>query len=118
MSGGVTLAAFTRLTLTYFRSYSRTELSLSGRPVFLVGPNGAGKTNLLEAVSFFTPGRGLRGASLAEVGRRLPGEGVGGAGAGAAEFAAEGEALRLGTGVEQPGASRRLVRVEGETAPP
>jgi DNA replication and repair protein RecF len=69
--------AFTRLTLTNFRSYERAELTLTGQPVFLVGPNGAGKTNLLEAVSFFTPGRGLRGASLAEVGRRLPGESVG-----------------------------------------
>ncbi|HKR89992.1 MAG TPA: AAA family ATPase, partial [Phenylobacterium sp.] len=67
MSGDVTLAAFTRLTLTDFRSYARTELSMTGAPVFLVGPNGAGKTNLLEAVSLFTPGRGLRGASLAEV---------------------------------------------------
>jgi DNA replication and repair protein RecF len=114
----VTRAAFTRLTLTDFRSYAKAELELLGRPVFLVGPNGAGKTNLLEAVSFFTPGRGLRGASLAEVGRRLPGERVGRAWAVAAELAAEGEATRLGTGVEQPGASRRIVRVEGETAPP
>jgi len=118
MSGGVTLAAFTRLTLTDFRSYARTELSLTGAPVFLVGPNGAGKTNLLEAVSLFTPGRGLRGASLAEVGRRLPGEAVGRAWAVAAELAESGEPLRLGTGVEQPGASRRIVRLEGETVPP
>jgi len=73
----VTRAAFTRLTLTDFRSYAKAELALTGAPVFLVGPNGAGKTNLLEAVSLFTPGRGLRGASLAEVGRRLPGESVG-----------------------------------------
>ena len=50
--------AFTRLTLTDFRSYERAELALDGRPVFLVGPNGAGKTNFLEAVSLFTPGRG------------------------------------------------------------
>lgn len=118
MSGDVTLAAFTRLTLTDFRSYARAELAMSGAPVFLVGPNGAGKTNLLEAVSFFTPGRGLRGASLAEVGRRLPGETVGRAWAAAAELSFAGEPLRLGTGVEQPGASRRIVRLEGETVPP
>jgi DNA replication and repair protein RecF len=114
----VTSAAFTRLTLTDFRSYARAELSLTGRPVFLVGPNGAGKTNLLEAVSFFTPGRGLRGASLAEVGRRLPGETAGRAWAVAAVLASNGEETRLGTGVEQPGASRRIVRLEGETVPP
>ncbi|HEY8615151.1 DNA replication/repair protein RecF [Phenylobacterium sp.] len=114
----MTATALTRLTLTDFRSYARAELALDGRSVFLVGPNGAGKTNLLEAVSFFTPGRGLRGASLAEVGRRLPGERAGRAWAVAAEVAAGGEATRLGTGVEQAGASRRAVRLEGEPVPP
>jgi DNA replication and repair protein RecF len=118
MTGSVTFAAFIRLTLTDFRSYARTELSMTGAPVFLVGPNGAGKTNLLEAISFFAPGRGLRGASLAEVGRRLPGETGGRAWAVAAELAENGEPLRLGTGVEQAGASRRTVRLEGETVPP
>ena len=43
----------------------------------LFGPNGAGKTNLLEAVSLLSPGRGLRGSAIAELGRRLPGETVG-----------------------------------------
>jgi DNA replication and repair protein RecF len=104
--------------LTDFRSYGRAELALDGRAVFLVGPNGAGKTNLLEAVSLLTPGRGLRGASLAEVGRRLPGERQGRAWAVAAVVAADGEQTRLGTGTEQAGASRRTVRLEGETVPP
>jgi DNA replication and repair protein RecF len=52
------------------------------------------------------------------VGRRLPGETVGRAWAVAAELTDAGEPVRLGTGVEQPGASRRLVRIEGETVPP
>jgi len=110
--------ALTRLTLTDFRSYARTELALDGRPVFLVGPNGAGKTNLLEAVSLLTPGRGLRGASLAEVGRRLPGEPRGRAWAVAAAISADGEETRLGTGVAEAGAARRTVRLEGETVAP
>jgi DNA replication and repair protein RecF len=110
--------ALTRLTLTEFRSYERAELALTGQPVFLVGPNGAGKTNLLEAVSLLTPGRGLRGASLSEVGRRLPGEPKGRAWAVAATVSADGEETRLGTGVEQAGAARRTVRLEGETVPP
>jgi DNA replication and repair protein RecF len=114
----VTRVAFTRLLLTDFRSYARAELTLDGRPAFLVGPNGAGKTNLLEAVSLFTPGRGLRNASLAELGRRLPGESAGRAWAVAAELAAADGVTRLGTGVEQAGAARRTVRIEGETAPP
>jgi DNA replication and repair protein RecF len=110
--------ALTRLTLTDFRSYERAELVMAGAPVFLVGPNGAGKTNLLEAVSLLTPGRGLRGASLAEAGRRLPGEPRGRPWAVAAILSADGEATRLGTGVEQAGAARRTVRIEGETVPP
>jgi DNA replication and repair protein RecF len=110
--------ALTRLILTDFRSYAVAELALDGRPVYLVGPNGAGKTNLLEAVSLLTPGRGLRGASLAEVGRRQPGETRGRAWAVAAVVTADGEPTRIGTGVEQAGASRRTVRLEGETVPP
>src|SRR5262249_27368032 len=34
--------------------------------VVLTGPNGAGKTNVLEAISLFAPGRGLRRAQLDE----------------------------------------------------
>ena len=113
----MTATALSRLTLTDFRSYARADLVLDGRPVYLVGPNGAGKTNLLEAVSLFTPGRGLRGSSLSEVGRRLPGE-AGRAWTVAAVVAANGEATQLGTGVETPGAARRTVRIEGETLPP
>jgi len=112
------VTAFSHLTLTDFRSYERAELALDGRPVFLVGPNGAGKTNLLEAISLFTAGRGLRGAAIAEVGRRLPGEGQGRAWAVAAVVAQDGEEVRLGTGIEASGASRRLVRLEGEPVPP
>ena len=114
----VTATALSRLTLTDFRSYTRADLVLDGRPVFLVGPNGAGKTNLLEAISLFTPGRGLRGSSLAEVGRRLPGEAQGRAWAVSAVVSANGDETQLGTGVELPGASRRTVRIEGETVPP
>ncbi len=114
----MTSTALTRLALTDFRSYATAELELDGRPVWLAGPNGAGKTNLLEAVSFLIPGRGLRGSSLAEVGRRMPGEAVGRAWAVSVTLRADGEETRLGTGVEQAGASRRIVRVEGEPAPP
>jgi DNA replication and repair protein RecF len=56
-----------RLTLTNFRSYRAASLHVEGRPVVLVGANGAGKTNLIEAISFLVPGRGLRRATLEEV---------------------------------------------------
>lgn len=58
-----------RLQLTDFRSYGRVTLVPESRPVVLTGPNGAGKTNILEALSFLSPGRGLRGCRLSEVGR-------------------------------------------------
>lgn len=111
-------SAIQSLSLTDFRSYERAELAPAGRSVFLTGPNGAGKTNLLEAISLFSPGRGMRSASIAEFGRRLPDEASGRAWA--ISMAVEGEAgeVRLGTGVESPGAARRTVRIEGETVPP
>ena len=111
--------ALTALTLTDFRSYASATLRVGDGPVMLHGPNGAGKTNLLEAVSLLTPGRGLRGAPVAELGRREPGEAGGRAWAVAAVLAgADGDEVKLGTGVQTPGASRRMVRIDGETAQP
>ena len=55
-----------RLTLTNFRSYRAASLAVDRDLVVLTGPNGAGKTNLLEAISFLAPGRGLRRATLEE----------------------------------------------------
>lgn len=114
----MTASALTRIALRDFRSYADAEVTLDGRPVWLAGANGAGKTNLLEAVSFLIPGRGLRGSALAEVGRRMPGETTGRAWAVAVTVSAGDDETRLGTGVEQAGAARRVVRVEGEPAPP
>lgn len=103
------------LTLTDFRSYAGARLEMTSGPVVLHGPNGAGKTNLLEAISLLTPGKGLRGATAAEMGRREPGEANGRAWAVMVELDDE---TRLGTGVQAPGAARRIVRIDGETAQP
>lgn len=106
------------LTLTDFRSYAAATLPLAAGTTVLHGPNGAGKTNVLEALSLFTPGKGLRGATAAEMGRREPGEAAGRPWAVALTIEdADGEPVRLGTGV-QPGSNRRMVRIEGETAAP
>ncbi len=114
----MTASALLSLTLTDFRSYERAELETEGATVFLFGPNGAGKTNLLEAISLLSPGRGLRGAAIAELGRRSPGEAVGRAWSVSARVrSGEGDA-RIGTGVEASGAARRIVRIEGETVAP
>ena len=59
----------TRLKLSDFRNYPQLSLQCDRRHVVLTGENGAGKTNLLEAVSFLSPGRGLRRAAYADVAR-------------------------------------------------
>src|SRR3954452_25486011 len=63
----MTAAALRRLTLTNFRSYHAASLDIGANLVVLTGPNGADKTNLIEAISFLMPGRGLRRATLEEV---------------------------------------------------
>ncbi|MCD2184094.1 DNA replication/repair protein RecF [Rhizobium sp. GN54] len=101
------------LKLHDFRNYATVALGLDSRHVVLTGANGAGKTNLMEAVSFLTPGRGLRRASYADVARE-------GAPAGFSVFAAidgmQGE-VEIGTGTEagEEGQSRRL-RLNGTAA--
>lgn len=59
----------TRLTLTDFRNYAFLRINAGTEPVVISGDNGAGKTNILEAISFLTPGRGLRGARLSDLKR-------------------------------------------------
>ena len=115
--------AVVRLTLSDFRCYSFLRLEADPRPVVLTGANGAGKTNILEALSFLAPGRGLRRARLTEVARREAGSDapwavaarlerpvtVGMANSGAAS------AVEIGTGREA-GSERRLVRIDGQPA--
>ncbi|MEO8547994.1 MAG: DNA replication/repair protein RecF [Sphingomicrobium sp.] len=98
----------TRLALTDFRSYPTALVEPGPGFVLLSGDNGAGKTNMLEAVSLLTPGRGLRGSSLAEMARN---DGPG-------EF---GVAARLGetdigTGTIATAPERRQVRINGAAA--
>ncbi|UIK05694.1 DNA replication/repair protein RecF [Neorhizobium galegae] len=106
--------SLSRLKLTDFRNYAEAALPLDGRHVVLTGENGAGKTNLLEAVSFLSPGRGLRRAVLSDVTR------VGAAG-GFTIFAdidgMDGE-VSIGTGIE-PGEGEsvtRKLRINGTPA--
>lgn len=62
----------TRLTLTDFRNYQFLRINAELCPIVITGENGTGKTNILEAISFLTPGRGLRGARLADIRRIAP----------------------------------------------
>jgi DNA replication and repair protein RecF len=104
--------AVRRLTLHDYRSYAGLRLETDPRPVVLSGPNGAGKTNLLEAVSFLSPGRGLRGARLGEVDRI-----GGGAWSVSARVAGPRGATDLATGREPDGErERRTTRIDGTPA--
>jgi DNA replication and repair protein RecF len=101
------------LKLSDFRNYAAVALELDDRHVVLTGNNGAGKTNLMEAVSFLSPGRGLRRAPYADVTRV-------GATNGFSIFTRiegmEGD-VEIGTGVDTTDetAARRL-RINGTTA--
>jgi DNA replication and repair protein RecF len=115
--------AVRRLVLTDFRGYGAARLQVSAVPVVLFGPNGAGKTNLLEALSFLAPGRGLRRARLGEIDRRLRtpegalGEPAGGAWAIHASLETPVGALEIGTGREASQTSeRRVLLIDGESA--
>lgn len=106
--------AVVRLTLGNFRSYATAQLEVAGEPVVLAGPNGAGKTNLLEAVSFLAPGRGLRRAKLSEIDRR----GGNGAWTISVQLATAEGMVQVGTGRDAASDSgeRRIVRIDGAPA--
>jgi DNA replication and repair protein RecF len=95
-------ARISRLTLTNFRSYHAASLVIDSNLVVLVGPNGAGKTNLLEAISFFAPGRGLKRAVLEEVAFSEADGDSTGSWAVAAEVEGALGLATLGTGIEAP----------------
>jgi DNA replication and repair protein RecF len=105
------MVGLTRLSLTEFRNYPSLLLKCDRRSVVLTGPNGAGKTNILEAISFLSPGRGLRRAKLSEVTRlesQEKGRGWGVAGT----LTGSDECVDIGTALEvQEGKERRLVKV-------
>lgn len=114
-------AAVVRLSFSDFRCYARLRLDVDPAPVVLTGPNGAGKTNLLEALSFLAPGRGLRRAKLGELDRRVPGaaETAGPWAVAAVVDTARGR-INIGTGREPADETspskteRRVVRIDGQ----
>jgi DNA replication and repair protein RecF len=114
-ASAVSRLAVTRLRLTNFRSYASGEIAVSGAAVVLAGPNGAGKTNVLDAISLLSPGRGLRGAKLAEHTRKGPVASEETLWAVAATVARGEIEYEIGTGLTQASASRQ-VRLNGVAA--
>jgi DNA replication and repair protein RecF len=104
------------LSLGRFRNHGLTRLEPGAAPfVLLTGPNGAGKTNLLEALSLLAVGRGLRGATLAQMAKA---DGAGGFQVRAelqADSALPPVVLRTHTSADAP--DRRLLTANGAAAP-
>jgi DNA replication and repair protein RecF len=110
----MTASRIYRLTLTHFRNYRAASVTTRGDVIVLVGPNGAGKTNCIEAISFLSPGRGLRRATLDDVADNQ------GDGSWAVSAEVEGALglATLGTGIDAPGseapATGRRCRIDRE----
>jgi DNA replication and repair protein RecF len=106
-----------RLNLHNFRNYHTASLEAGAGTIALVGPNGAGKTNLIEAISFLAPGRGLHRATLNEIAFN---EGDG-SWAVAAEIEGALGLATLGTGIDPPpedgATTQRQCRVDREPVP-
>src|ERR1700741_1300735 len=104
-----------RLSLTHFRNYRSASLETRGDMVVVVGPNGAGKANCIEAISFLSPGRGLRRATLDDVADNQ------GDGSWAVSAEVEGALglATLGTGIDAPigeaQATTRRCRIDRES---
>ena len=117
-SGSAPRLALSRVTLSNFRCYQTLRLDPGAGLVVLTGANGAGKTNLLEALSLLSPGRGPRGARLAEISRLPHNDNQVSAPewAVAAEFATPHGALSIGVGWAEEDGERRAVRINGAAA--
>src|SRR6202789_2453143 len=102
----MTASRIHRLSLTHCRNYRAASLEARGDVVVLVGPNGAGKTNCIEAISFLSPGRGLRRANLEDVADNQ------GDGSWAVSAEVEGALglATLGTGIDAPVADASVSR--------
>jgi DNA replication and repair protein RecF len=107
---------FSRLLLQHYRNYEDLDFFLDGCLVVLTGPNGAGKTNILEALSFLSPGRGLRGVKLSQVTNLRSQSSA--AWVVAATLETQTGPVHLGTSLEYTaaGTERRFVKINGQLA--
>jgi DNA replication and repair protein RecF len=101
------------LYLDNFRNYNNLKLTLNEKPVVLTGTNGSGKTNILEAISFLSPGRGLRKIRLDEADRITEN---GRKNWSLSAVIHQGyEEIRIGTGREANAESnKRIIKVDGD----
>ena len=99
-----------KLRLSNYRNYSAASFSTDSKINIITGKNGAGKTNILEAISFLSPGRGLRSAKLADINHKsgkLPW-------AIASELMIRDYTHKIGTGINPDNfEGRRIVKIDG-----
>ena len=108
-----------RLVLQNFRNYHSLELAVDTRSVALTGPNGAGKTNILESLSFLSPGKGLRNVGLSDVTYTAStvddNQTKSSSWSVFTELSHAGDTIQIGTALEpHQGRDRRVVKVNGE----
>jgi len=114
--------ALSQVSLTNFRNYESLRLNLQNItpcPIVLFGENGAGKTNLLEAISYLSTGRGIRGSKLGDVSNIHSNKPW----AVAAKLFGKSGAVDIGTGLGRTssdefsengeGRDKRLVKIDG-----
>ncbi len=104
-----------RLKLTDFRNHPTTTIDVDERHVVIFGENGAGKTNILEAVSFLSPGRGMRRAAYDQIGRAS----TSGAWTVFARLNGPNDEVSIGTGLQQTALgveTQRKVHINGAQA--
>ena len=121
--------AIRKLSVSAFRNYKNLRLELSRKPIVLTGHNGAGKTNLMEALSFLSPGTGLRKARLSNIDTVSAKnedqlaeitDGTRRYWAVSVDLELENEKLVIGTGRDEraaaSGGDKRIVRINGQQA--
>ena len=104
-----------KLKLHNFRCYERAALQeLQSGLIVLWGANGVGKTNILEALSLFAPGRGLRSARARDMQNNVIAEPWA---VSALLRTGYGDEVRVGTGLDPAsikGKEKRSVRINGK----
>ena len=66
--GILSIVRLLSLSLEYFRSYERLDLTFGQSPMqLLVGENGSGKTNIVEAIGYLSQGRSYLGVKPEDV---------------------------------------------------
>ena len=111
----VKFSEINKLNLTDFRNHNFTSISSNNKFISIVGANGSGKTNILEAISMFTPGKGMRGAQLADLSN------ISGKGGWSVfmEVSSYYGTTKLGTGIsniEIKNGNSRQCRIDGKSA--